>query len=90
MTQLTPCDLQEADAKLALVRQRAEAEKQRAEVDRRDAAALLVRSDAEKRRMQEKYQKARTTLREITAEFQNVRAADRPGTLDLGSRPGHR
>ena len=57
---------QEAEAKLAAVRQRAEVEK-------REAAALLARSDAEKRRVQEKYQKARSTLREITAEFQNVR-----------------
>ena len=48
--------------------------RQRAEVEKREAAALLARSDAEKRRVQEKYQKARTTLREITAEFQNVRA----------------
>ena len=45
-------------------------------MERREAAALLARSDSEKRRMQEKYQKARTTLREITAEFQNVRAAE--------------
>jgi len=57
---------QEAEVKLAAVRQRAEVEK-------REAAALLARSDAEKRRVQEKYQKARTTLREITAEFHNVR-----------------
>ncbi len=57
---------QEAEVRLAAVRQRAEVEK-------REAAALLARSDAEKRRVQEKYQKARTTLREITAEFQNVR-----------------
>ena len=49
-------------------------------MERREAAALLARTDAEKRRMHDKYQKARTTLREITAEFQNVRTARSAGT----------